>query len=125
MPIIDIRALAQTEPELIELALKNVCTAVAQAYGCEPRQVWATWISVAPGQYYEGDVGADVQPSRSHPPIVRLLCFEGKDDDVIENTLKAASEAICRSLRLTSNVFIEYAEAKSGRVIAGNGVIRH
>lgn len=124
MPILDIRALPQPRPDRIEPALHATCRAVARAYGCTPREVWATWTELPAGRYVEGDAAASVQPEASHPPLVRLLCFEGKSEAVIEATLEATAAALCAGLELRGNVFVEYVEARSGRVIAGDGVVR-
>ncbi len=124
MPVLEIRALPQPDPTRIEPALKATCKAIAMVYGCAPRQVWATWVTVEPGQYVEGDAAADLQPADSHPPVARLLCFEGRDDDTIARTLRAAADTLSAGLGIPGNIFIEYAEGRNGRVIDGAGVVR-
>lgn len=124
MPILSIKALPQKNPRLAEQALKKTCLAIAEAYGCPPENVWGTWQELKPGFYVEGENRADLQPEQSHPPIGELLCFEGKAADVIEKVLLAAGQTLSRELGIPGNIFIRYEEAKSGMVIAGDGVIR-
>lgn len=124
MPILNVRALPQKDPKRVEAALKKTCIAIAEAYGCNPENVWGTWHEIPPGFYVEGQNRADVQPEESHPPIGQLLCFEGKSLEVVEKVLLAASQTLSRELGIPGNIFISYEEAKSGFVIAGNGIIR-
>ncbi len=124
MPVLDIRALPQEDPSRIPDALSAACRAVAEVYGCAPRQVWAIWTEIPAGHYVEGDVAANFQPKDSHPPIVRLLCFEGQRPETIARLLEAAADALCDALDLPGNIFIEYSEGKSGQIIAGNGIVR-
>ena len=124
MPILHIRALPQKDPSQIPGALKAATLAMAKVYGCDSSQVWATWEELKPGFYVEGESGADSQPEETHPPIADLICFEGSSPEQIEKVLLAASQALSRELGLGENIFIAYREAKSGQVIAGNGVVR-
>lgn len=124
MPILEIKALPQKNKEKIPTVLKKTAVAIANAYGCKPEQVWVTWNEFEPGFYVEGENEAHIQPERTHPPIATLTCFEGKADEQIEKILKVAAATLSETLGIPSNIFITYIEAKSGRVIAGNGVIR-
>lgn len=124
MPILHLRALPQENYPRVQAALAKTCLAIAEAYGCEPRQVWATWEEIAPGFYVEGAESAKQQPAGSHPPIGTLVCFEGKSEEVIEKVLLAAAGTLSRELGIPGNIFLRYEEARSGRVIAGNGIIR-
>src|SRR5688572_9310275 len=124
MPILHIRALPQKDPEKIQTALRETCLAIAKAYDCKPEQVWATWEELKPGFYFEGANPAVIQPEQTHPPIARLLCFEGKSPEVIEKVLMAAARTLSGVLGIPGNIFITYHEAQSGRVIASNGIIR-
>ena len=101
MPVLEIRALPQPDPGRVGPALAATCLAIAREYGCEPHHVWATWVTLEPGHYVEGDRPATEQPGQTHPPIGRLLCFEGRDPDTIERVLLAmpsVSEERRRSL---------------------------
>lgn len=124
MPILQVRALPQGDKSRVQPALKATCLAIADAYGCEAKHVWATWQEIDPGFYIEGEAAADTQPSGTHPPIVELLCFEGKDDATIEKTLITAAKTLSDKLEIPDNIFVNYTEAKSGRVVAGNGIVR-
>ncbi|MGE0527900.1 MAG: GNAT family N-acetyltransferase [Bdellovibrionales bacterium] len=124
MPVLHIRALPQADPVKVRSALTGTCLAVAKTYGCKPEQVWATWEEIRPGLYAEGENAADRQPDSSHPPIVELIGFEGKSSQEIENILVVAGQTLSKALEIPGNIFITYREALSGRVIAGNGIIR-
>lgn len=124
MPILSIKALPQKDPTLIEPALKKTCLAIAEFYECSPSQVWATWEELRPGHYVEGSESPSLQPKETHPPIATLTCFEGSTPEQIERLLLLASETLSRELKIEDNIFIMYQEAKSGQVVAGNGVVR-
>lgn len=124
MPVLHVRALPQRDPKRIKGALADACRAISDACGCKLESVWATWEEIKPGFYFEGANGAELQHRETHPPIAELICFEGKNDGEIEKILKAAAEALSEGLGIPNNIFMTYREAKSGRVIAGDGVIR-
>ena len=124
MPILQIRALPQKDPSQVQDAMKATCVVIAEVYGCASEQVWATWETIEPGLYVEGETAADEQPAASHPPIARLVCFEGKSSEAIERLLSTAADTLSKALGMPGNIFMEYHEAKSGRVIAGDGVVR-
>lgn len=124
MPILHVRALPQKYPTKINGALKNTCLAIAEFYKCDPSQVWATWEEIRPGWYVEGDKDFNVQPNESHPPIAQLTCFEGLTDQRVEELLKIASSTLSENLDIGDNIFMTYYEAKSGKVVAGNGIVR-
>lgn len=124
MPVLQIRALPQQDPSRVQAAMKATCLAVAEAYGCAPDQVWATWETIEPGLYVEGETAADIQPPDTHPPLATLICFEGRSPDDIERLLATAAETLTAALGIPGNIFMEYREARSGRVIAGDGVVR-
>jgi phenylpyruvate tautomerase PptA (4-oxalocrotonate tautomerase family) len=124
MPILEISALPQSDPNKIKPALKKTALAISEVYGCKPEQVWATWSEIKPGMYVEGETEALQQPDNTHPPIARLTCFEGKSADDIEKILKVAASTLSEALGIKDNIFISYQEAKSGQVITGNGIVR-
>ena len=124
MPVLHVKALPQEDSARIQPALKATSVAVASVYGCRPRQVWATWETIAPGHYVEGETAADVQPKDSHPPIATLTCFEGRGPDEIEALLTTAAHTLGEALGMPGNIFMEYREARTGQVIAGDGVLR-
>lgn len=124
MPILEIQALPQKYPGRIQRALKETCLAIAEAAGCDPKHVWATWKDIEPGFYFEGAKTAYSQPEGTHPPMGKLTCFEGFSAEQIEKVLLVASKTLSDNLGLNDNIFITYHEAKSGQVIAGNGIVR-
>lgn len=124
MPILQVRALPQKDPSKIKTALKETCVAIAEVYGCQPHHVWATWEEIKPGYYVEGQSEANKQPENTHPPICRLICFEGKNSEEIEKVLETASSTLSKLLGIEDNIFMTYHAAKSGQVIAGNGIVR-
>ncbi len=124
MPILHVRALPQKNESIISQALKSTTVAVSKVYDCRPEQVWATWEEIQPGRYLEGENEASTQPHGTHPPICELICFEGQTPEKIEQLLKVASSTLSQSLGIQDNIFMTYREAKSGEVIAGNGILR-
>lgn len=124
MPVIHISALPQPDPSVVQAALTATCVAVSQVYGCDERAVWAVWHPIEPGAYVEGRVGAETQPADTHPPICEIWSFEGRSEQDIEKILTTLAESLSQALRIPNNVFAVYRDLRSGRVIAGNGVIR-
>lgn len=124
MPVLQIRALPQKLPGRIPTALQETCVAIAAAYGCRPEQVWATWEEIPRGFYVEGSHSAEIQPEGTHPPIAQLICFEGKSADEIEKVLLVGAKTLSAGLGIPGNVFMTYVEATSGKVVAGDAVVR-
>ncbi len=124
MPILHVRALPQHDESKIGPALEKTCKAIASFYNCDPSQVWATWEEIKPGFYVEGEQGAELQPQSTHPPIAQLTCFEGSSDKDIEELLKVASSTLSEALSIGDNIFMTYHEAQSGKVVAGNGIVK-
>ncbi len=123
-PFFRSRPCRKKEPERIPDALAATSMATAEAASCEPAHVWVTWATIEPGHYVEGGAAAEVQPGATHPPIGRLLCFEGMPVATIEAVLLAAAKTLSRELCIPGNIFIEYVEALSGKVVAGDGLVR-
>jgi len=124
MPVIEVNALPQKDPSKIKPALMKTAVALAKTTGCKPQQVWATWNEIQPGHYVEGENEVKIQPNGTHPPLVKLTCFEGKNAEKIEEILQLVATTLSESLGIPGNIFIIYHEAQSGRVIAGNDIIR-
>ena len=123
MPILNIRALPQSDRSKVSDTLKRTAIAISEIYGCEPQHVWATWQDIEPGYYVEGDNTVAEQPAETHPPICELICFEGKPSEQIEEILKIAASTLGEALSIPGNVFITYQEFKSGQVFAGDGIV--
>ena len=66
-----------------------------------------------------------LKPLATHPPLVRLIAFEGRIADELERLLALTAEVLSRELRLEpGNVFVVYREAGSGRVFTGGSIRR-
>ena len=124
MPILQIKALPQEDPSRIRMAIKKTAIAISKSYGCLPENVWVAWQEIKADFYVEGEIGAQKQPRDTHPPICELICFEGKSSDEIEIILSTAAQTLSSELDIHDNIFITYREAKSGQVIAGNGILK-
>lgn len=120
VPVLQISALAQPEVD-IEAVLATLCREVADELGEEPRGTWATWQTVV---YAEGDDVRTEQPPSTHPPIVRVIGFEGKPEEVVRCVLERVADVLERELRLEpGTVFVLYDEARSGRLLTGGRVV--
>lgn len=122
MPLLRIEGLSQKPKTEIQRALKKTCAAIAKAYGCEPSNVWATWVPIE--HYVEGDNAAATQPDSTHPPIANLVCFEGQTPEQIANLLDVGSKTLAQELDIPGNMFMTYTEMKAGEVFT-NGKIRY
>ena len=124
MPIISVKSLPPGNADTSSI-LKKLCTAAANAIGYEPGHIWATWEFFEPGNYAVGDRTETKQTPETHSPIVRILSFEGKPQNDIEQMMKNVAEVISKELNIDiGNVFIEYSEARSGMVFDGGNIIR-
>jgi phenylpyruvate tautomerase PptA (4-oxalocrotonate tautomerase family) len=123
MPVLEISALPQREGIDVRAAVAAVCTEVAAVLGEDASDTWAAWRTV--DCYVEGATAADVQPERTHPPLVRVTAFEGRPAEQIETVIRCVSEALARELRLEAgNVFVLYEEGRSGRLSSGGELMR-
>ena len=124
MPVVEIRALPQPD-NVVTRVLDAVTSDIAAVLDEEPGGTWATWEEIAPGRYSEGDVAAAAQPHETHPPLVRVIAFEGRSEEQIAAILEAAAAAVAGGLGIDpGNVFAVYDEARSGRTFTGGSVIR-
>jgi hypothetical protein len=85
MPIFEIRALPQKPGVDPQSAMKNLCREIAALMRIPEHQVWATWEPIIPGNYVEGGKSAEVQPDSTHPSLINLVAFEGRDASLINN----------------------------------------
>lgn len=125
MPVVRISGLPQAAGIDPGSVLKRLCLRLAEVDEVEARHWWATWQPVAPEAYVEGDVQAPaVQPGASHPPIVEILAFAGRDAELVERLLTVTSETLNDGLGMEpGNVFVIWTELQPGRVSTG-GVVR-
>jgi phenylpyruvate tautomerase PptA (4-oxalocrotonate tautomerase family) len=125
MPIITIKSLPIDEDEMrTPDILKKVCTAVALRMNYQPNHVWATWEFISPHLYTTGNYSVGAQPQSTHAPLVRIISFEGKSKRDIEAIIQTVAETLSSELKIDiANVFIEYTEAKSGKIFDGGQII--
>ena len=122
MPIVQVEALPQAPGVEVEQALARLCGEVAALLGEEPSGTWATWRTL--DHYVEGGDGPSVQPTSTHPPIVRLIAYHGREPDVVNELLRCAAGVLARELRLEEgNVFVVYEDAQPGRLYTGGEVV--
>jgi hypothetical protein len=122
VPIVQVEALPQAAGVEVEQALMVLCGEIAGLLGEEPSGTWATWRTIE--YYVEGGDGPAVQPASTHPPIVRLIAYEGKGSGLVAMLLQRTADVLARELRLEDgNVFVLYDEAQPGRLYAGGEVV--
>lgn len=125
MPVIEIKALQQKEWISVPIVLKKLATKIAQVIGDQDKKVWATWDTVKPEHYVEGTVESPHQPAGTHPPIVKIIAFEGRPQELIDKMMAAVAELLVKELELEAgNVFITYQELPSGHVFDGGKVVK-
>lgn len=123
MPVIEIRALPQPAGVEVEAVLGAVTQGLAALLGEEPRGTWATWEELAPGRYSEGGDAPTVQPRATHPPLVRIVAFEGRSPALVAALLERVAAILARELALEpGNVFVRYEEVRSGHLFTGGDV---
>jgi phenylpyruvate tautomerase PptA (4-oxalocrotonate tautomerase family) len=124
LPVVRIRALPQRDVDTA-LVLTRVTHELAHLLGEEPEGTWATWETIAPGQYAEGGVLPSEQPTGTHPPLVSVIAFAGRGPDLIERIVVRVADVLARELALEpGNVFVTYEEARPGRLYTGGAVAR-
>ncbi len=120
MPIFEIKALPQKPGVDQQTAMKKLCLEVAALMKLAENQVWATWNTIHPGHFIEGDRAVYEQPEATHPPIVNLIAFEGRDAKLMESVMLKASEILTAELKLSpGNIYMHFTETKSGRTLTG------
>jgi hypothetical protein len=122
VPIVQVEALPQAPRIEIEQVLATLCGEIATLLGEEPSGTWATWRTLE--HYVEGSDGPAVQPNSTHPPIVRLIAYRGREPEVVTELLRCAAGVLARELRLEEgNVFVVYEDAQPGRLYTGGDVV--
>jgi Tautomerase enzyme len=119
LPILHVTALPQPGVD-VDRVLATLCGAVAEELGEEPRATWGTWQTAA---YAEGGDLREQQPRDTHPPVVRVVAFEGRSPELVARVLERAAAVLVRELRLEEgNAFVLWDEVRSGRVYTGGAV---
>ncbi len=122
MPIVQIEALPQAPGVDVERALGAICDEVATRLGEEPSGTWATFRTLE--HYLEGRDEPDVQPRSTHPPLVRVIAFEGRSSEQIAELLRCVASVLAAEFQLEEgNVFVVYEEARAGRLYTGGDVV--
>jgi phenylpyruvate tautomerase PptA (4-oxalocrotonate tautomerase family) len=124
MPIVQVTALRQRVGVDIASVSREIVLAVGRELGEDPSGTWVTWQTIAPGSYLEGEHDApSEQPAATHPPIVRINAFEGRDADLIARVLSAVAGTIVRELGLEpGNAFVVWDVLHAGRLHTGGGM---
>lgn len=123
MPIVEISALPQPASVHVPTVLERVGLALASGMECDPAVVWAVWRGVDAGCYVVSGHAPLTQPQESHDPIVRIMAYEGRSDEVIARTVEGVGRTVAGCLGLeASNVFVWYEELRAGRVFTGGAV---
>lgn len=125
MPVISIKTLPLDEDEVrTPDILKKLCTTVSQELNYKPSHVWATWEYIAPHLYAVGNYSVPFQPQSTHAPLVRVTAFEGKSKREIDALMHVIARVLAQELKVDlGNIFIEYAEVRSGKLYDGGQVI--
>jgi phenylpyruvate tautomerase PptA (4-oxalocrotonate tautomerase family) len=119
VPLIEIRALPQSEGVDIGAVLEAVTHGVAAVLGEEPRGTWATWEEIPFERYSEGGVTVTEQPAATHPPLVRVAGGR-RPDELVGRILDTVSEILTRELGMEpGNAFIRYEELAPERLKLG------
>ena len=121
MPIVQVTALRQRVGIDIDAVSRALVLAVSRELDEDPSGTWVTWQTLAPGCYREGtDDAPSEQPLSTHPPIVRITAFEGRDPDRVARILSAVAGPIVRELGLDpGNAFVIWDELHAGRLHTG------
>jgi phenylpyruvate tautomerase PptA (4-oxalocrotonate tautomerase family) len=122
VPIVQVEALPQAPGVEVEQALATLCGEIAGLLGEEPSGTWATWRTLE--HYVEGSEGPSAQPASTHPPVVRLIAYRGREPETVAELLRRTASVLARALRLEDgNVFVLYEEAQPGRLYTGGEVV--
>ena len=122
MPVIQVEALPQARGVDVAQALGAVCTEVAVLLGEEPSGTWATWRTLE--GYLEGQDAPATQPASTHPPVVRVIAFEGRPAEQVAELHRCVATVLARELGLEeANVFVVFQEARRGRLYTGGNVV--
>lgn len=124
MPVLEVTALPQAPRVDLESVAAALTRAVAAELGEDQSGTWVVWRTVDPGGYVEGSTAAAVQPTSTHPPLVRVIAYQGRTPETISRVLARVAETIVAELGLTEgNAFVTWDEARAGRVYTGGAVL--
>jgi hypothetical protein len=124
VPVVRISALPQPDAVDIPSVLAAVTRDLATLLDEHPGGTWAAWETIRPGRYAEGSQAPELQPRDTHPPLVQVIAFEGRDPELVERMLTTVAGTLVRELGLgEGNVFATYDEAPSGRIYSGGRIL--
>ena len=124
MPLLDVAALPQ--PDHVDLGTVEAALihAVAAELDEEPSGTWVVWRALEPGRYAESGNAPALQPASTHPPLVRVIAYEGRSPEIVARVLVAVAETLVRELGLAAgNAFVMWDELHAGRVYTGGRVL--
>jgi len=102
----------------------SLSRAVAAVLGEEPSGTWVVWRTIEPGSYVEGDDAPALQPTSTHPPIVRVIAYEGRTPETVSRILVTAAETLVAELGLAEgNAFVVWDEQRAGMVYSGGSIL--
>jgi phenylpyruvate tautomerase PptA (4-oxalocrotonate tautomerase family) len=124
VPIVQVTALRQRVGVDLDVVSRALVLAVSRELGENASGTWVTWQTLAPGGYREGEDDAPLeQPPATHPPVVRVTAFEGREPDVVARVLSAVAGTVVRELGLEpGNAFVVWDELQAGRLHTGGGM---
>ena len=118
MPVIEIATLPPAHDLDVARALAAVTAEVARFLDEDPRGTWAIHHPIAPGHYAEGDDVPSVQPTTTHPAIVRV--FANRPPEQAADLLASVGAAVVRAFGLQEgNVFVRFEPADPNRMFWG------
>ena len=124
MPILEVSALPQPAGVDVGAVSTALTRAVASELGEDPGGTWVVWRTVGAGHYAEGDVAPTIQPRSTHPPLVRVVAFEGRPPMLVSRILTVVAETLVGGLGLSpGNAFVLWDEARAGRLYTGGSVV--
>jgi phenylpyruvate tautomerase PptA (4-oxalocrotonate tautomerase family) len=124
MPIVQVTALRQRVGVDLDRVGSALVLAVSSELGEDPSGTWVTWQTLGPGRYREGEDDAPLeQPAASHPPIVRVIAFEGRPPALVARILSAVADTVVRELGLEpGNAFVVWDEFRAGTIHTGGSM---
>ena len=124
MPILDVTALPQPDHVDVGAVEGALIQAVAAELDEEASGSWVVWRALEPGRYAESGDAPALQPASTHPPLVRVIAYEGRPPEIVARVLVAVAETLVRELGLASgNAFVVWDELQAGRVSTGGRVL--
>lgn len=124
MPILEVTALPQPADVDTGAVAVALTSAVAAELGERQEGTWVVWRTVQAGHYAEGAHAPVSQPLSTHPPLVRVIAYEGRPAAVVARIVTVVAETIVRELELApGNAFVLWDEARAGRLYTGGSVV--